>query len=338
MRSAHAEVEQLVADWARTIRNAPAAVLRPVTGLAEDGLRPGWPALAGGSRRRLAPEEEDLPAQFVHLDDLAGRASTWCGASGLDGTCNVSPDGWIAGPRLRALAGSKLRRAAAGVGHPLDRPLALAVPAWPIPPGAAAVHDAGLAGGQRPAEGGRLAAQVSPTSRPSSPAPRTAGGSCCTPKRAQELALALAGVVSVAGVATAVLLIRRRAGRGARSSRSRSRSLLTESAKARAGRSGAKDAPEPGNRSCGACLQMQLPGVRGSRAGLLSRWGEPGGRRRPDGLAVADQGEVDGVADLALARGISVLMSCTGTSSTATTMSPSARRPRPRRPGVHATT
>ena len=52
-----------------TRRDRTVAVLRPVTGLAEDGSSWLARALAGGAGV-LAPEE-DPPAQFVHLDDMA---------------------------------------------------------------------------------------------------------------------------------------------------------------------------------------------------------------------------------------------------------------------------
>ena len=61
-----------------------------------------------GRRRRVLAPEEDPPAQFVHLDDIAS-AIELARRRQLDGTYNVSPDGWIAGTRLRALAGSKPR-------------------------------------------------------------------------------------------------------------------------------------------------------------------------------------------------------------------------------------
>ena len=128
----HAEVEQLVVDWAEDDPQRTVAVLRPVTGLAEDGSSWLARALAGGAGV-LAPEE-DPPAQFVHLDDLAAAVDL-VRRKRLDGTYNVSPDGWIAGPRLRALAGSKPRvRPPAWVIHWVGH-LRWRFQRGPIPPG-----------------------------------------------------------------------------------------------------------------------------------------------------------------------------------------------------------
>ena len=152
----HAEVEQLVVDWAEDDPERTVAVLRPVTGLAEDGSSWLARALAGGAGV-LAPEE-DPPAQFVHLDDLAAAVDL-VRRKRLDGTYNVSPDGWIAGPRLRALAGSKPRvRPPAWVIHWVGN-LRWRFQRGPIPPGLLPYTTHALAGGQRPAEGRGLAAQ-----------------------------------------------------------------------------------------------------------------------------------------------------------------------------------
>jgi len=49
--------------------------------------------------------EDDPPAQFLHLDDLAS-AVVLAAEHRLDGVYNVAPDGWVAGERVRALAGA----------------------------------------------------------------------------------------------------------------------------------------------------------------------------------------------------------------------------------------
>ena len=49
--------------------------------------------------------EDDPPAQFLHLDDLAS-AVVLAAEQQLDGVYNVAPDGWVAGERVRALAGA----------------------------------------------------------------------------------------------------------------------------------------------------------------------------------------------------------------------------------------
>jgi nucleoside-diphosphate-sugar epimerase len=201
----HAEVEQLVVDWAEEEPRRTVAVLRPVTGLAEDSSSWLARALVGGAGL-LAPEE-DPPAQFVHLDDVASAVAL-ARAKRLDGTFNVSPDGWIDGTRIRALAGAK----------PRVRP-----PAWftqwvanlrwrfqrgPIPPGLLpyVTHAWLVANDRLKAEGW--------TPRVTNEQAYVAGTETrwwqlLTPKRRQELALGAAGVAAAGAVVTAVLLIRR---------------------------------------------------------------------------------------------------------------------------------
>ena len=98
-----AERERLAADWKHEHPGATVAVLRPAVPLAEDAS--GW--LARGLReisaiRAAGPD--DPPGQYVHLDDVT-TAIVLALTSRLDGPFNVSPDGWIAGDQLRALAG-----------------------------------------------------------------------------------------------------------------------------------------------------------------------------------------------------------------------------------------
>jgi nucleoside-diphosphate-sugar epimerase len=52
--------------------------------------------------------EEDPPAQFLHLDDLAS-AVTLSVERELDGVYNVAPDGFISADSVRALAGARPR-------------------------------------------------------------------------------------------------------------------------------------------------------------------------------------------------------------------------------------
>jgi nucleoside-diphosphate-sugar epimerase len=96
-------VEHLVADWADAAPGRTAAVLRPVTALAEEGET--WVAWALAEAASLRAGEDDPPAQFVHLDDLAAAVDL-ARAEHLDGPYNVAPDGWIAGDTVRALKGA----------------------------------------------------------------------------------------------------------------------------------------------------------------------------------------------------------------------------------------
>ena len=127
-----AQREQLVADWVAAAPARVASVLRPCIGLGPD--RSPWLAasLAAAAGMRLA--EDDPPAQFVALDDLAD-AIDLARRERLDGVFNVAPDGWMAGETVRALAVARPRLRLPG-------PLALTVSRlrWrfqrgPIPPG-----------------------------------------------------------------------------------------------------------------------------------------------------------------------------------------------------------
>jgi nucleoside-diphosphate-sugar epimerase len=96
-------VEQLVDDWRRSVAGRAVTVLRPAISMAADGTSGLASALAAGMGQRMG--ENDPPAQFLHLDDLAS-AVVLAVERRLDGVYNVAPDGWIPGERVRALAGA----------------------------------------------------------------------------------------------------------------------------------------------------------------------------------------------------------------------------------------
>lgn len=95
--------EQLVDEWRRQVPGRTATVLRPAIGMAADDTSRLAAALAAGMGQRFGTT--DPPAQFLHLDDLAA-AVLLAAEQQLDGVFNVAPDGWIAGERVRALAGA----------------------------------------------------------------------------------------------------------------------------------------------------------------------------------------------------------------------------------------
>lgn len=101
-----ATVEQLVDDWRGQVPGRVTAVMRPVPPMAANGTTSLARALAAGVGRRLG--EDDVPGQFLHLDDLAD-AVVLAAVQRLDGVYNVSPDGWVPGSRVRALAGNPPR-------------------------------------------------------------------------------------------------------------------------------------------------------------------------------------------------------------------------------------
>jgi nucleoside-diphosphate-sugar epimerase len=96
-------VEQLIDEWRLASRGRTVTVLRPAVAMAADSTVGLAAALAAGMGQRVG--EDDPPAQFLHLDDLAS-AVVLAAEERLDGVYNVAPDGWVAGERVRALAGA----------------------------------------------------------------------------------------------------------------------------------------------------------------------------------------------------------------------------------------
>lgn len=98
-----AAAEQVVEEWRRERSGRTVTVLRPAIAMAADDTSRLAAALAAGMGQRAG--EADPPAQFLHLDDLADAILLGV-EQRLDGVYNVAPDGWIAGERVRALAGA----------------------------------------------------------------------------------------------------------------------------------------------------------------------------------------------------------------------------------------
>ena len=96
-------VEQLADEWRLAAPGRTVAVLRPAVAMAADGTSGLAAALAAGMGQRFG--EDDPPAQFLHIDDLASAVLIALERR-LDGVYNVAPDGWVAGERVRALAGA----------------------------------------------------------------------------------------------------------------------------------------------------------------------------------------------------------------------------------------
>ncbi|NDF30817.1 MAG: NAD-dependent epimerase/dehydratase family protein [Acidimicrobiia bacterium] len=97
-----ATVEQMVDDWREAAPNRTTCILRPVPAMAADGTSSLVRALAAGMGGRLG--EDDVPAQFLHLDDLAAAVELVVNRR-LDGVFNVAPDGHVPGSRVRSLWG-----------------------------------------------------------------------------------------------------------------------------------------------------------------------------------------------------------------------------------------
>ena len=145
-----AAAEAMSDRWRRQRLGRTVTVLRPVVTMATDGTSHLARSLAAGLGQRFG--EEDPPAQFLHLDDLAS-AVVLAIRRRLDGVFNVAPDGWIDGERVRALTGDRPRlqlpeRAGRGA-----RRSALAVPARSDPARAPQLHAGAVARRQRSLEG-----------------------------------------------------------------------------------------------------------------------------------------------------------------------------------------
>ncbi len=127
-----ATVEQMVDDWRRHQSGRTATILRPVLAMADEGTSSLVSALAAGMGGRLG--EEDVPAQFVHLDDLAD-AVVLAVTTSLDGVFNVSPDGSVPGSRVRALSGLAPKLRLPGRVAEIVADLQWRFQRGPIPPG-----------------------------------------------------------------------------------------------------------------------------------------------------------------------------------------------------------
>lgn len=97
-----AQVEELVDAWAREGEARLVAIMRPVLWASSSNTSSVVRALAAGMGHRFG--EDDAPAQFLHVDDLADALSRAVRCN-LNGVYNVAPDGWVIGERVRALSG-----------------------------------------------------------------------------------------------------------------------------------------------------------------------------------------------------------------------------------------
>ncbi len=192
--------EQLVAEWVSAAPGRVAAVLRPCLALGPD--RSPWLAasLAAAAGMRLG--EEDPPAQFLHLDDLA-RAIDLARVQALDGVYNVAPDGWMPGEMVRALAVARPRLRLPGRLAAVTAKLRWRFQRGPIPPGMLPFtqHPWVVASDRLKAHGW--------SARFTSEQAYVAGTeakwwSLLTPSRKQELALGAAGVGALGLVGTVV--------------------------------------------------------------------------------------------------------------------------------------
>jgi hypothetical protein len=180
------------------------AVLRAAVPVAEDDA--GWlaPMLAAS---RVAPVgEDDPPAQYVHLDDLADAVDL-ARREGIDGARNVAPDSWIAGDVLRGLVGTPRVRLPGRVAERIARwrwnaglsPTPPGLLPWTVHPWVVA-NDRMRADGWEPTHSNEEAYVAGH---------RPAPWATISPQRRQELSLGVMVVAGVAVVGGAALVARR---------------------------------------------------------------------------------------------------------------------------------
>jgi nucleoside-diphosphate-sugar epimerase len=198
------EVERLVTEWREANPSATVAVLRPAIPVAEDAS--GWLAPMLAALRGVPVGDDDPPAQFVHLDDIAAAVSA-AETGALDGAANVAPDGWISGEALRALAGGPRVR--------LPGRLAERITSWrwraglsPTPPGLLpwTAHSWVVASDRLKALGW---AATHTNEETFVAAHRPLPWATVSPRRRQELTLGISGAVLVGGAVAAALAVRR---------------------------------------------------------------------------------------------------------------------------------
>ena len=104
--SEKAELERTAAEWRDAHPAATVALLRPTVTVSADGN--GWLARALARSGAVPVTDDEPPAQFLDVDDLA-TAVDLARRRDSDGPRNVAPDGWISGDTVRSLAGGAPR-------------------------------------------------------------------------------------------------------------------------------------------------------------------------------------------------------------------------------------
>lgn len=200
-----AEIERLAAEWRTDHPNASVAVLRPAIVVADGGAT--WLGRVLWNASLLLKGDDAPPVQYVHLDDLTSAVAL-VATAGLDGAYNVAPDGWLEAEQVRALAGARPRvplptrawRRVTGIGRELgltDLPEgveALLRHRWVVS------NDRLKAAGWEPSHTNEQAFVAAYEGSPWTE---------MSPKRRQELALGVMGVVLAGAGAAAVGAVRR---------------------------------------------------------------------------------------------------------------------------------
>lgn len=204
--SGKADAERAAAEWRDAHPGATVAVLRPTVTVAPEGN--GWLARALARSSALPVTDDEPPAQYLHIDDLA-CAVDLARRARLDGPRNVAPDGWIDGDTVRSLAGGPPRirlperlavrvagwRWRAGLAETPPELLPYTVHPWVV------ANDRLRADGWTPTSSNEEAYVESHSAGP---------WATLSPRKRQELALGAAGALIAGGTAGAVALLRRR--------------------------------------------------------------------------------------------------------------------------------
>lgn len=196
-------IEELAAELRVRDRDVQVAVLRPTVALAEDER--SWVSAALASAAGVSAGDMDPPSQFLHFDDLAD-AVVLAADRRLDGAYNVAPDGWIPPDQMREFATLPRPRVPVWVADQvvqwrwrlgLSRTPPEILP-WTIHPWVIA-NDKLRAEGWTPQHSNEEAYVLG-----TAPGPLET----LSPKRRQELALAVAGGAIVAAGAGVAALVR----------------------------------------------------------------------------------------------------------------------------------
>lgn len=127
-----ADAERTALQWRDAGPTRRVALLRPAPAASGTGTSFVGRAMLAAAPIRTA--NDDPPAQFVHLEDLAS-AVVLAARDGLDGAFNVAPDGWLSAPDLRDLLGARPKiRVPVPLPRRFDRYVAARV-GGPIPTG-----------------------------------------------------------------------------------------------------------------------------------------------------------------------------------------------------------
>lgn len=210
LASEKAELERSAAEWRDAHPSATVTVLRPTVTVAVEGN--GWLAKALARSTSLPVTDEEPPAQFLDVADLAAAVDLARRAR-LDGVRNVAPDGWISGDTVRALAGGAPR-----VRLPERVAVRLAGMRWrwglaPTPPELLpfTVHPWVVANDRLRADGWEPTAS---NEEAYVGAHQAGPWATLSPRRRQEIALGAAGVAVLGAAVGVVAILRRRARRG----------------------------------------------------------------------------------------------------------------------------